>query len=116
MTTEGLTRGQLARASSVHPETIRVYERLGLLPPAARSPRGHRLFPVSAVEQLGLIRQARWLGFTLPEIHDLLAGPRPQETATIGPPSSWPAIEARIHQLEALRSALSLRLQRPKST
>ncbi|HUX66245.1 MAG TPA: MerR family transcriptional regulator [Terriglobales bacterium] len=109
MTAAFLTRGQLARAATVHPETIRFYERHGLLPPAARSPRGHRLFPAAAVEQLHLIRDARWLGFTLKEIRGLLAAAASEPADARAP--AWTAIELRILKLEALRHALRNRGQ-----
>lgn len=57
----------------MHPETIRFYERSGLLPPPPRSAAGHRQFPPAAVEQLLLIKKLRQLGFSLAEIRRLLA-------------------------------------------
>jgi MerR family mercuric resistance operon transcriptional regulator len=68
-----LTIGQLARAGGVGVETIRFYEREGLIaePPRLRS--GYRQYPPSAVRRVRFIRRAKAVGFTLSEIQDLLA-------------------------------------------
>lgn len=71
--TPTLTRGQLARVCSVGSETIRYYEREGLLPAAERSAAGYRQFGSDAVPRLNFIRRAKALGFTLQEIAELLA-------------------------------------------
>jgi MerR family copper efflux transcriptional regulator len=68
-----LTSGQLAEGAGVGIETIRYYERKGLLPPPARSRAGYRRFPVEAVDRLRFIRQAQHLGFSLKEIQELLS-------------------------------------------
>lgn len=54
-------------------ETIRFYEREGLLPKPARSASGYRMYPDDAVERVRFIRRAKDLGFTLEEIGELLA-------------------------------------------
>jgi len=68
-----LTSGQLAEGAGVGIETIRYYERKGLLPPPARSRSGYRRFPAEAVDRLRFIRQAQYLGFSLKEIQELLS-------------------------------------------
>lgn len=68
-----LTRGQLARACDVGVETIRFYERQGLLPPPPRSATGYRHFSTDTVDRLNFIRRAKELGFNLKEIRELLA-------------------------------------------
>jgi MerR family mercuric resistance operon transcriptional regulator len=90
-----LSRTQLARRAGVHPETIRYYERVGLLPPAARPAGGIRQYPHSAVGRLELIRQARQLGFPLAEIRNFLA---PAASAT-----ALKSIDDRRHALQMLR-------------
>ncbi len=67
-----LTSGQLAEGAGVGIETIRYYERQGLLPSPARSRSGYRRFPAEAVDRLRFIRQAQHLGFSLKEIQELL--------------------------------------------
>jgi MerR family mercuric resistance operon transcriptional regulator len=69
---EALTRGQLAQQGRVNAETIRYYERRGLLPKAPRTPAGYRTFDREAVQRIRFIKQAQALGFSLGEIRDLL--------------------------------------------
>lgn len=68
-----MTIGTLAEMASVGAETIRYYEREGLLPKPARSRSGYRVYPDEAVERVRFIRRAKDLGFTLEEISELLA-------------------------------------------
>lgn len=68
----GLRRGQVAAAADVNIETLRYYERRGLLADPERSPGGHRLYPPEAVTVLRVIKAAQRLGFTLDEVADLL--------------------------------------------
>ncbi len=69
----GLRSGQLAEAAGVNLQTLRYYERRGLLAEPRRSPGGHRLYPAGAVTVLKVIKAAQRLGFTLDEVADLLA-------------------------------------------
>jgi DNA-binding transcriptional MerR regulator len=68
----GLRSGQVAAAAGVNIETLRYYERRGLLAEPHRSPGGHRLYPDAAVTTLRVIKAAQRLGFTLDEVADLL--------------------------------------------
>jgi len=68
-----LTIGRLAREVGVNLETVRFYERRGLLPRPPRSASGYRLFPVDAKRRLKFIKRTQELGFSLSEIRDLLA-------------------------------------------
>jgi MerR family mercuric resistance operon transcriptional regulator len=74
MTTPSGTRGigALSQRTGCNVETIRYYERIGLLPPAGRSAGGHRLYTDAAARRLGFIRRTRQLGFTLDEVRTLL--------------------------------------------
>jgi len=67
-----LTTGGLARAAGVHVETLRYYERRGLLPEPPRRASGYREYPEAAVGLVRFIRRAQGLGFTLAEIEELL--------------------------------------------
>jgi DNA-binding transcriptional MerR regulator len=69
---EGLRSGQLAQAAGVNLQTLRYYERRGLLAEPDRTLGGHRLYPVEAVTILRVIKAAQRLGFTLEEVADLL--------------------------------------------
>ncbi|MGK0362812.1 MAG: DNA-binding transcriptional MerR regulator [Bradymonadia bacterium] len=68
-----LTSGGLARAAGVGVETVRYYERRGLLPMPPRLASGRRVYPRTAVDRLLFIRQAQTLGFSLADILQLLA-------------------------------------------
>jgi DNA-binding transcriptional MerR regulator len=69
---EGLRSGQVAAAAGVNIETLRYYERRGLLAEPDRSPGGHRLYGAETVTTLRVIKAAQRLGFTLEEVADLL--------------------------------------------
>ncbi len=67
-----LTIGQLAKLTDVPPKTIRYYEEVGILPPPERSESRYRLYSETDVRRLELIRRARALDMTLPEVGELL--------------------------------------------
>ena len=69
----GLRSSAVAAAAGVNVQTLRYYERRGLLTEPDRSPGGHRLYPPEAVTLLKVIKAAQRLGFTLDEITGLLA-------------------------------------------
>ena len=68
-----LTIGALARDTGAGVQTLRYYERRGLLSKVSRSAAGYRLFAPTDVQRVRFIRHAQTLGFTLDEIRDLLA-------------------------------------------
>ncbi len=67
-----LTIGKLAKMAGVSTDTVRFYERCGLLQPPARSASNYRLYPEKDVLRLRFIVRAKHLGFTLNEIKELL--------------------------------------------
>ena len=67
-----LTIGKLAHAAGVNVETIRYYQRCGLLAEPAKPQGGHRRYPAGMVKRLRFIKRAQALGFTLSEISELL--------------------------------------------
>ena len=69
----GLKIGQVAERANVNIETIRYYERFGLMPEVPRTESRYRLFPVEIVERIKFIKRAQELGFTLTEIKKLLS-------------------------------------------
>jgi DNA-binding transcriptional MerR regulator len=68
----GLLAGTLAKATGVSPDTIRYYERLGVLPKALRTESGYRVYPQSAIERVLVVRRALRIGFTLAELAGVL--------------------------------------------
>jgi MerR family mercuric resistance operon transcriptional regulator len=69
---DSLTIGQLAQRAGVGVETVRFYEREGLIKEPPRRPSGYRDYPPEAVARIVFIRRAKKLGFTLKEINELL--------------------------------------------
>lgn len=68
-----LKRGDLAKLGGCHLETVRFYERIGLMPKPGRSRGGHRLYGDADARRLRFILRARELGFGVAEVRDLLA-------------------------------------------
>ena len=105
-----LTIGRLAREGGVNLETVRYYERRGLLPRPPRSASGYRLFPADAARRLRFIRRAQDLGFSLKEIRELLS-PRVSQSARSADvrrraEAKIADIEAKIKTLESMRRTL----------
>ncbi len=67
-----LRSGELARLTGVSADTLRHYERLGILPTSQRTNGGYRIFPASAVERVQLAQRALQLGFSLKELAEIL--------------------------------------------
>ncbi len=76
----GLRSGEVAAAAGVNPQTLRYYERRGLLAEPDRSLGGHRIYPEHAVTVLRVIKAAQRLGFSLDEITELLEAGRHRHT------------------------------------
>jgi DNA-binding transcriptional MerR regulator len=72
----GLRAGQVADAAGVNVETLRYYERRGIIPEPDRSLGGHRLYSDATVTTLRVIKAAQRLGFTLDEVAELLEAGR----------------------------------------
>ncbi len=107
---EQLTIGKLAKRSRVNLETIRYYERQGLLPKPPRLQSGYRAFPVESVGQIRFIKQAQELGFSLKEIKELLAlqiNPHSTGADVLKRTKAKIAdIEAKLKTLNAMKKAL----------
>lgn len=71
-TENGLTRGELARVTSCNIETIRYYEKTGMLPDPPRTGAGYRVYSADHVARLRFILRARVLGFSMEDIRGLL--------------------------------------------
>ena len=68
-----LKRKELARAAGINPETLRFYEKVGLLPKPTRADNGYRIYSQATVSRLQFIQEIKDLGFTLKEIQTLLS-------------------------------------------
>jgi DNA-binding transcriptional MerR regulator len=69
---KALRSGGLAKATGVSPDTIRHYEKIGVLPRATRTESGYRLYPASAVERVLVVQRALRIEFTLAELAEVL--------------------------------------------
>ena len=105
----GLTIGKFAAAEGVGVETVRFYQRRGLLALPDRRNSGYREYSETDRWRLAFIRRARPLGFTLGEIGDLL-GPAPRRvppTTSCEPPSpNFEVVDEQVRELALLRCRL----------
>ncbi|MCK2244172.1 MULTISPECIES: MerR family transcriptional regulator [unclassified Crossiella] len=103
--------GELAARAGVNPQTLRYYERRGLLAPPRRSTSGYRDYPPDALARLRFIKRAQALGFTLEETEELLhladGGPASCDTARTLATARLADIEDRVADLTRMREALS---------
>jgi MerR family mercuric resistance operon transcriptional regulator len=102
--------GEVAQRAGVNIQTLRYYERRGLLSAPVRSNGGHRQYPPDTVALLGVIKAAQRLGFTLDEVAELLeAGRRPHPTEGLRERAvaKIAEIDARIADLATIRETLS---------
>jgi MerR family transcriptional regulator, mercuric resistance operon regulatory protein len=103
-----LTIGGLARAAKVHIETIRYYQRRGLLPEPQRPPGGIRRYGDADIDRLTFVKTAQQLGFSLDEVSDLLRledGTHCQEASAIAEHKLWDVRE-KIDRLEKIEKVL----------
>jgi DNA-binding transcriptional MerR regulator len=102
--------GELARQAGVSSDTLRHYERKGLLPPPRRSSNGYRVYPGDAPARVQLIRRALAIGFSLDELARILAvrdrGGAPCHEVRVLAAEKLAAIEQRLRDLKQLRTAL----------
>lgn len=103
--------GQLARQAGVPIDTVRYYERQQLLPTAARSAGGYRIFGEQDLRRLRFIRRAKTLGFSLEEIAELLAlsDRHPQDMGSVRDTAQARLrdIAQRMAELQRMHTALS---------
>lgn len=106
-----ITSGELARQASVNGETLRYYEREGLLPAPPRTESGYRMYGPEDVQRVRFIRRAQELGFSLADIRELLTL-RNDTAQTVGPVKQlaqrkMQQIDEKIQALMAMKTALS---------
>jgi MerR family transcriptional regulator, copper efflux regulator len=106
---EGLGIGQLAKRGGVGIDTVRYYERNGLLAPRTRLASGYRRYSDLEVARLRFIRRAQALGFTLKEIKELLALSAQRDVGRVkrSAQAKLVDVEERIAALERIREGLA---------
>jgi len=105
-----LTIGEVAREAGVNIETVRYYERRGLIPRPPRSESGYRLYSENTIRLIRFIRHAKELGFSLREIKELLSLRVTEGVSCAQVKEKTEAkiaeIEERIQSLKKIKSAL----------
>jgi MerR family copper efflux transcriptional regulator len=108
---ERLTIGEVAKQAHVHIETLRYYERTGLIASPPRSESNYRLYPQETVRRVQFIKRAQELGFSLKEITALLALRATPDTPCADMRTraldKITAIEEKIRALHAMKHALA---------
>lgn len=108
--TASLNIGEVARRAGVNLDTVRYYERRGLVPKPARSASGYRKFPPDLVQRFRFIKHAQALGFTLAEIEELLAlRVQPNSACAavhVQAEAKIAAIDEKVRSLQAMKKAL----------
>ena len=117
--TKRLLIGQLAKLAGVKTDTVRFYERTGLLPPAKRTAAGYRSYDEKIAKQLLFIKKAQALGFSLDEIRRILGlrGQGKETCRCVISVAEAPLAEtiAKLEGLEQFRKSLEANLLRWKT-
>jgi MerR family transcriptional regulator, copper efflux regulator len=105
-----LHSGQLARLAGVSADSLRYYERVGVLPAPERSAGGYRVYPPGSLERVRLVRRALAFGFSLAELAHIFGvrergGIPCRQARALGKPK-LAEVERRLRELESLRSQL----------
>jgi Hg(II)-responsive transcriptional regulator len=107
---ESLTIGEVAAQARVNVQTLRYYERRGILPEPKRSSSGYRDYPSETVQLIRFIKRAQDLGFSLDEIEDLLelrrAGTGQRKRVLAKAQEKIRNIEEKLRRLASMRTAL----------
>lgn len=110
-----LRSGELARLAGVSRDTLRHYERNGLLPPAQRSANGYRLYPPQSLDRVRLVRAAMGIGFTVEELREILfardRGQAPCHRVHALAAEKAHALERQIAELQRLHRSLQAALR-----
>ena len=104
-----LSIGQVAKRANVGIDTVRYYEREGLIAPAGRLASGYRRYGETELKRLRFIRRAKSLGFTLQDIRALLALSNSRDVAKVrrAARGKLEDMERRIVELQRIRDALA---------
>jgi len=102
---------EVAAQARVNAQTLRYYERRGLLPEPARTRSGYRAYTPEAVRVVRFVKRAQQLGFTLDDIEELLhlaeGGPAPCDDARAMARARITDLQQRIDELTGMRDALT---------
>jgi len=114
---ESFTIGELARRADVTRDTIRFYERVGLLPPPTRTRSGYRIFGDGDVRRVRFVREAQSIGLTLDGIQELLSVSEmqtPEECRRVAAQLARriDEIDEKIRELQTFRERLEASRQR----
>ena len=111
-----LNIGEVAELAGVTAPTVRYYESIGLLKKPARSDAGYRRYSEATVTDLGFIRKARALGFSLDEISEIIqltrAGKRPCARVMVLAKQRLSDVDDQLRKLAAFRNQLAAELTR----
>jgi len=102
--------GEVARQAGVSVDTVRYYERVGVLPPPDRRPSGYREFAPRAVERIQFTRELQAIGFTLTDVVDALAahdaGGATCDSERWRLDAALARVDAKLAELTALRGRI----------
>jgi DNA-binding transcriptional MerR regulator len=118
MNKKPLLIGRLAKLSGVRPDTIRFYERSGLLPKPSRTASGYRVYDDAALSQVRFIRKAQSLGFSLDEIKRIMSlrgrGKEACRCVVSIAEATLSETETKLKEMQRFREALARHLSRWK--
>lgn len=112
---QALTIGKAAKQAGVGIDTVRFYEREGLLPEAQRTQSGYRLYSPDDVDRLRFIRRAKTLGFSLEEIAELMdlnSGGSSRASVKRVAENRLADLDQKLRELNAIRDALAALVKR----
>jgi len=108
MTSKPLTIGFLAKAAEVNVETIRYYQRIGLITEPKKPSQGYREYPEETLKRIKFIKRAQQLGFSLQEIEELLGlGESHCNDVRLRAEQKRSQIDKQINDLQSLRNTLN---------
>lgn len=108
---EGMNIGEAAEKAGVTPKMVRHYESLGLLPKVHRTESGYRVYGESEVHTLRFIKRSRDLGFSIPEISELVKlwqdRRRPSSSVKKVASAHLAELDRKIEEMQSMRKTLS---------
>jgi MerR family mercuric resistance operon transcriptional regulator len=109
-----MTIGRLAKAAAVNVETIRYYQRVGLIDEPRKPQGGQRSYPPEALHRVAFIRRAQHLGFTLADVRELLAHSGDREAVIRIAQSRHAKLAVHAEELAAMSQRLKRLLDRSR--